>query len=141
MTLQDIVSGATPVPLLHIGGDIETLFPLKAPNTLAGRLVQALQSKGHWISRYPDCLNIVYVEGMDADGKPNDNAPNVFNDLRLVLRINRAGKPNLVNEWEGTTEPGRRRTCAMPAPVASSGARRAAIGSSWRSSRTMRDSR
>ncbi|MEJ0040181.1 MAG: peptidoglycan-binding protein [Gammaproteobacteria bacterium] len=166
MTLQDIISGAAPVPLLHIGGDValtreiqtrlgeiglldppadgqfgpvsqwamgqflkqahlaakvavdaevaralldddaEDLFPLKTTNTLAGRLVQALRSKGHWISRHPDCVNIVYVEGMDDDGKPNDNAPNVFNDLRLLLRINRSGNPAIANGWEGTTEPG-----------------------------------
>src|SRR6185295_18263689 len=109
MTLQDIISGAAPVPLLHIGGDValtreiqtrlgeiglldppadgqfgpvsqwalgqflkqadladkatvdpevartlldddaDDLFPLKKTRTLAGRLVQALQSKGHWI--------------------------------------------------------------------------------------------
>jgi hypothetical protein len=166
MTLQDLISGAAPVPLLHIGGDValtreiqtrlgqiglldpptdgqfgpvsqwalgqfleqadlaskkvldaevarallddaaEELFPLKMPNTLAGRLVRALQAQGHWISRHPDCVNIIYVEGMDEDGKPNDNAPNVFNDLRLVLRINRSGNPNILSEWEGTTEPG-----------------------------------
>lgn len=166
MTLQDIISGAAPVPLLHIGGDValtreiqtrlgeiglldppadgqfgpvsqwamsqllkqadlagktavdvevarallnnraEDLFPVKPTRTLAGRLVQALQSKGHWISRHPDCVNIIYVEGMDDDGKANDNAPNVFNDLRLVLKINRSGTPTIVNEWAGTTEPG-----------------------------------
>lgn len=166
MTLQDIISGAAPVPLLHIGGDVpltreiqsrlgeiglldppadgqfgpvsqwatgqflkqadlagktvidaevarallnnsaDDLFPVKPTRTLAGRLVQTLQSKGHWISRHPDCVNIIYVEGMDDDGKANDNAPNVFNDLRLVLKINRSGIPTIVNEWEGTTEPG-----------------------------------
>lgn len=83
------------------------LFPLRQPNTLAGRLVKALRAKGHWISRHPECVNIVYVEGMDADGKRNADAPNEFNDLRVVLRVTRAGNPQIVEMWEATTEPGK----------------------------------
>lgn len=88
------------------GADAD-LFPLNSTGTLAGRIAQALQNEGHWICRHPDCVNVVYIEGMDPDGVPNDDAPNVFNDLRLVLRVNRAGNPDLVDVWEGTTEPGR----------------------------------
>ncbi len=83
------------------------LFPLKTPNTLAGRLVKAMQSKRLWISRHPDCVNIVYVEGMDGDGKRNADAANEFNDLRMVLRVTRAGSPQIVDQWESTTEPGK----------------------------------
>lgn len=88
------------------GGESE-LFPLNTPHTLAGRLVTAAQKEGFWLCRHPDCRNIVYVEGMDADGTANDDAPNEFNDLRAVLRINRAGNPEIVEAWEATTEPGR----------------------------------
>lgn len=83
------------------------LFPLNARDTFAGRVAAALGSAGHWLCRHPDCVNVVYVEGMDADGTPNDDAPNVFNDLRLIVRVNRAGNPDIVEAWEGTTEPGR----------------------------------
>ena len=86
------------------------LFPLKPADNLAGRLVRTMASAGHWLCRHPDCVNIVYVEGMDADGAPNDDAPNAFNDLRVILRVNRAGNPEIVEAWEATTEPGRHYT-------------------------------
>jgi hypothetical protein len=83
-----------------------TLFPVQTTDSLAGRIVHALQDSGHWMCRHPDCINIVYIEGMDLDGTPNVDAPNEFNDLRLLLRINRAGKPDIMEAWEATTEPG-----------------------------------
>ena len=90
--------------------DDEPLFPLHTSASLAGRIVRSMLDQGYWLNRHPDCLNIVYVEGMDADGAPNEDAPNVFNDLRLVLRVNRAGNPEVVEAWEATTEPGRHYT-------------------------------
>ncbi len=83
------------------------LFPLNASGSLAGRLVEAIKSAKHWVCRHPDCVNVVYVEGMDPGGAVNDDAPNVFNDLRLVLRVNRAGNPEIVESWDATTEPGK----------------------------------
>jgi hypothetical protein len=85
----------------------EAGFPLRTPDSLAGRVVRAMQTAGHWLCRHPDCVNIVYVEGMDADGTPNVDAPNEFNDLRLVLRVNRAGNPEIAEMWDATTEPGK----------------------------------
>ncbi len=84
----------------------DTLFPLNIKPDLAGRLVLALQAKGHAFARHPDCINIVYVEAMDPDGTPNANAPNNFNDLRFILRFNQGGRPILGGAWEATTEPG-----------------------------------
>jgi len=81
-------------------------FPINSRDTFAGRIVQALQTKGHWIQRHPDCVNIVYIEGMDPDGAPNSNVPNEFNDTRFVLRITPSGLPETVDAWEATTEPG-----------------------------------
>jgi peptidoglycan hydrolase-like protein with peptidoglycan-binding domain len=88
----------------------ESAFPLRVPDSLAGRIVRAMQAAGHWLARHPDCVNIVYVEGMDADGRPNTDAPNVFNDLRLMLRVSRAGHPSIEEIWEATTEPGKHYT-------------------------------
>ena len=87
--------------------DPTRLFPLKQTRTLAGRLVAALLAKRFWVCRHPDAVNIVYVEGLDTDGKPNPNAPNEFNDSRFVVRINRAGNATLAGAWEATTEPGK----------------------------------
>ena len=88
----------------------EPVFPLRAPDSLAGRIVAAMHKAGHWLCRHPDCVNVVYVEGMDEDGTPNVDAPNVFNDLRVVLRVNRVGTPAIEAIWEATTEPGRHYT-------------------------------
>jgi hypothetical protein len=88
----------------------EPAFPLKTPASLAGRIVRAMQEAGHWLSRHPDCVNIVYVEGLDPDGTPNTDAPNVFNDVRFAIRVNRAGTPEIAEAWEATTEPGRHYT-------------------------------
>lgn len=85
----------------------DTLFPLQSTQSFAGSLVKAMLQKGHWIARHPDCVNIVYVEGMDTDGAPNPNTPDQFNDFRAVIRIGRTGKPEFVELWDATTEPGR----------------------------------
>lgn len=89
-----------------LAGTATTLFPLHATATLAGRIAAAMQAAGHWLNRHPDCCNIAYVEGLDPDGTPNDDAPNAFNDLRVVLRINRAGNADIVESWDATSEPG-----------------------------------
>jgi hypothetical protein len=88
-------------------GEAAGLFPLKASDTFAGRIAGAAQREGYWLNRHPDCVNILYIEGIDADGTPNQDAPNVFNDLRIVLRVNRSGTPEIVDSWEATSEPGR----------------------------------
>jgi peptidoglycan hydrolase-like protein with peptidoglycan-binding domain len=91
-----------------LADDIAATFPMVLGNDLASRILGALQRRGYSICRHPDCINIVYVEGVDNDGlgTPNDNKPNVFNDLRCVIRIDGNGNPRL-QAWEATTEPGR----------------------------------
>ena len=81
-------------------------FPLNDTTTLAGRIVAAMRSKGWWITRHPDCVNIVYVEGLNTDGTANNNVANAFNDLRVVIRISRAGNPEIAGAWPATSEPG-----------------------------------
>jgi hypothetical protein len=113
--LRKIGAGAAPVldadaAKALLGDGANALFPLNTPDSLAGRIVRAMQAAGHWVCRHPDCVNIVYIEGMDPDGTPNTDAPNVFNDLRLALRVNRAGNPEIVEAWEATSEPGKHYT-------------------------------
>jgi len=99
-------------------------LPLEPGHDLAGRIVRAMQQRGYFIARHSDCLNIVYVEGMDVDGTANGNAPNAFNDLRCLVRIV-DGVPEIAGAWEGTTEPSRRWT---QAPMKAKGAARIAFG-------------
>jgi hypothetical protein len=89
-----------------LAGEKAKLWPLVRTADLAGRLVAAALRKDYWLCRHPDCVNILYVEGMDADGAANEDQPNVFNDLRLLLRFTRTGRPVIEKLWEATTEPG-----------------------------------
>src|SRR5262245_14031807 len=59
--------------------------PASGDDDLAARIVRAMDAAGHRVDRGPGELNIVYVEGLNADGTANDNAPNRFNDLRCVI--------------------------------------------------------
>jgi hypothetical protein len=44
----------------------------------------------------------------NSDGTLNDDAPNKFNDLRIVFTIGASGRPDVDSSiWDGTTEPGR----------------------------------
>jgi lysozyme family protein len=91
---------------------------------LAGKIVVAMRAKGYRLDSDEGQLNIVYVEGMNVDGTPNDNAPNQFNDLRAVITFV-SGKPVIAGAWEGTTEPSRRWT---QDPMNPKGAARIAFG-------------
>lgn len=92
-----------------LGAKVHGLFPIDTgeKNALAVKLVMAMQRRGYWIAKHPKCVNIVYVEGMDPTGVPNDNLPNEFNDARFVLSIGEDGKPEIAAGYEATTEPGR----------------------------------
>jgi Putative peptidoglycan binding domain len=86
------------------------LLPLLPGDDLAGRITKAMLRNGYWIARDPDCVNIVYIEGMDPNGVPNDNRNNVFNDLRITFRVNSHGVPEIIKIWEATSEPSRKWT-------------------------------
>jgi Putative peptidoglycan binding domain len=85
-------------------------LPLTPGSDLAGRIVVAMQKNGYWIARHPDCVNIVYIEGLDQNGQVNDNRNNVFNDLRIVFKVQASGVPKILGMWDGTTEPSRKYT-------------------------------
>jgi hypothetical protein len=84
---------------------------------LARRIVAAMEHIGAQVDRGEGELNIVYVEGMNLDGTPNDNAIDKWNDLRCVVGFDRsgvkdargradAGIPVLMFKCDATTEPG-----------------------------------
>jgi hypothetical protein len=91
--VQAVLNNSKPLPLNP------------SPTTLAGKIIGALVAKTYWVSRHPDTVNVVYVEGLNPDGTPNDNRPNWFNDVRCVIRIGLGGIPKLEGIWEATTEP------------------------------------
>lgn len=103
----------------------DTVLPLKLGNDFASRMVRYLQAKKLFVVRLPGFLNIVYVEGTDASGRHNADAPNVFNDRRTVFHFNAAGVPVLDLNALATTEPGRFFTVH---PINPDGAARIAFG-------------
>ena len=83
-----------------------SFIPLTLGNDLASRLVKYMQLRNYWVARLPGFLNIVYVEGADADGTPNADKSNVFNDRRIVFEVVK-GKPEIKMNVLATTEPGK----------------------------------
>lgn len=96
---------------------------------LATRILQYMQAKKYLVFSGANYYNIVYLEGANADGVPNADQPNCFNDRRLVIEIidNTA---IIRGNWEATTEPGDYYTYH---PMNQGGAARIAFGqyTSW----------
>jgi hypothetical protein len=109
---------------------IGNLFPLRPGSDLAGKIISAMQRSNYWIARHPQCFNIVYVEGMNPDGTPNDNAPNKFNALRTLVQVQPSGACKTAGLWEATTQPSKYWT---EHPMDTKGAARIAFGQykSW----------
>ena len=85
---------------------VSALKPNPVVSDLAHHIIAAMERKGYQIDRGQNEINIVYVEGMNADGSPNDNEANKWNDLRLLIRFE-GGEPRIIGKWAATTEPGR----------------------------------
>ncbi|TBC68725.1 peptidoglycan-binding domain-containing protein [Rhizobium ruizarguesonis] len=83
----------------------ETLPTLSESGTWFDKVIEYMVRKEYWICRHPEAWNIVYLEGVDPNGKLNKNKPNQFNDLRVIFSISATGAP-VFTVWEGTTEPG-----------------------------------
>lgn len=115
-----------------IEAKLETLpkAELKLGSDLASRIIKYMLAKGYKISSEAKQYNIVYIEGMNPDGTLNDDAPNNFNDLRIVIEFQN-GVPKIVGKWEATTEPGSKYTYN---PMNPKGAARIKFGqyTSWR---------
>ena len=123
----DLTPAAATALLNETGSGI---FPIIAKTDFAGKVVNALQRKGYWIARHPSCFNIVYIEGMNPDGTPNSDAPNIFDDLRMLMQIDAAGNSRIAASWEGTVKPS---TVWTMHPMDPRGAARIAFGQykSW----------
>ena len=89
-----------------------------------------MQFKNYQIFDGGGLYNIVYIEGMNANGTLNSDAPNCFNDRRLVMQVI-SGVPQIIGNWEATTEPGSHYTYK---PMNPGGAARIKFGqyTAWR---------
>jgi hypothetical protein len=102
---NDILDQFTAGKLVEYFTEIAFRPTLNLGDDLAGRVVKYMIRKGYNISCWPGTHNIVYIEGVDLDGKENADEINHFNDLRMVIQID-ADLPKIVGSWEATTEPG-----------------------------------
>lgn len=73
-------------------------------NSLASQIIRWMAAKKFNISTGAKHYNIIYVEGMNADGSLNADRPNEFNDRRMMVEI--TNLPRILGTWDATTEPG-----------------------------------
>lgn len=83
----------TPVSKINLGTD------------LGSKIISCMLKQNYFISRGAYRYNIVYVEGANADGTPNSDTFNEWNDRRIVIEIS-GDTPKIVGDWLATTEPG-----------------------------------
>ncbi|MEG5175560.1 hypothetical protein [Microcoleus sp. B3-D7] len=74
--------------------------------TFAERIIQYMEQQNYEIWRGKLEKNIIYVEGADTDGTENDDRPNYFNDLRIIIAFNDKFQPVIEGIWIASTEPG-----------------------------------
>jgi len=84
----------------------DTFLQLMLGDDFPSRIIKYMRLKKYWVAKLPGFLNIVYVEGANADGMPNADEFNKFNDRRIVIAIEE-GKPIIKMNVLATTEPGK----------------------------------
>ena len=64
-------------------------------------IVKYCEQHNYELCRVAKCFNIIYVEGMNLKGILSNDAPNEFNDLRIVVEfVNNT--PKITGCWEAT---------------------------------------
>ncbi|MCG5060794.1 MAG: peptidoglycan-binding protein [Limnoraphis sp. WC205] len=103
----EYLSVQTAIKLIELRSETVASFkdPVIPGNDPAGKIYQYMKKKNYRFFTGPQEYNIVYLEGINEDFSENTDAPNHFNDLRVVLAVEE-GIPVVVGKWEGTTEPG-----------------------------------
>lgn len=103
-----------------------SFLPVRPGKDFAGRIFTYMARNEQFFARLPGFLTIVYVEGANADGRPNRDLDDKWNDRRLVLRRDADGVPRIVHAAQATSEPGRAATIDPKRPPA--GVARIAFG-------------
>lgn len=78
---------------------------IKLGSDFASRVIQYMLGQGYWVPVGERAYTIAYVEGVNADGSINNDAPNEWNDRRLVIEI-AEDVPKIIGNWTATSEPG-----------------------------------
>jgi GH24 family phage-related lysozyme (muramidase) len=109
LSLEHGVLGPKTAEKLLEASPVDFQPKLHLSNDLPSRILKYMKDRKYRIFSREKEYNIVYVEGMNVDGTLNDDLPNQFNDVRMVIEC-QAGVPKIVGCWQGTTEPGRHYT-------------------------------
>lgn len=104
--------------------EVKEVVPLQLGNDFASRIIKYMRQKQYFVAVGDRKYNIVYVEGANWDGIPNDDRFNQWNDRRIVIEI-ASGTPKILGNWVATTEPGEHYTNH---PMNAQGAARIAFG-------------
>lgn len=75
-------------------------------NEMLPKIIEYMMKMGYRVDRGRDEINIVYIEGCNDDGAPNDDALDGWNDRRILFDFHQ-GDPRLLLNVVATTEPGR----------------------------------
>ncbi|AKG20643.1 peptidoglycan-binding domain-containing protein [Calothrix sp. 336/3] len=126
---QEFLGPITAKQLLEMKQEMLPKPSVNLGNDLGSRIIKYMMAKNYRVFTEPKEYNIVYVEGMNENGTLNNDAPNAFNDRRIVIEFNN-GVPRIVNQWQATTEPGSHYTYT---PMNPAGAARIKFGQykSW----------
>lgn len=73
---------------------------------LAKKIERFYIFKAWHIDERPGAVNIAYIEGANADGTANKDAPDGWNDRRIVFMYDEDGQPYIALNTPCTTEPG-----------------------------------
>jgi hypothetical protein len=73
---------------------------------IAQAIAAHMRHKGYHLDTQPGHLNIVYLEGVSLDFTLNDNAPDGWNDLSILLDHRPDGTPYILFSAEASTDPG-----------------------------------
>ena len=93
-------------------------------NSPVSIIIKYCINKGYKLFSKLNEVNIIYLEGCNLDFTLNSDQPNLFNDVRLVIKFI-DGKPVIVGKWKASTEPGNYYTFN---PMNPGGAARLAMG-------------
>lgn len=90
-----------------------------------------LAQRRSWrVAREPGCFDIVYLEGVNLDYTPNTDSIDKFNDLGLLVTVDKMGVPFVALAHQATTAPGLA-SINSPGAAQLGGVARIMLGEHW----------
>lgn len=60
---------------------------MQLENDIASKIIKYMLGKDYQVFTGPEECNIVYLEGISESWTLNPDAPNIFNDRRVVIKV------------------------------------------------------